>query len=252
MHNFKILITALCLLMVSVLFAQSSRMKKTKNTIVLVHGAYGAASNFDNVVPGLQNLGYKVITLDLPGHGDDKTDLANISLEGYRDKVIQSIGQEKNIILVGHSLGGAVISVVAEKIPAQISKLIYLTAFLPQNGETILGLTKLDKQSIFGKNLVFSEDHESATLKPDGMVNLLCQDCPKMEKQKLLAGNIPESLKPFATPIVLTDANFGRIPKYYIYAKNDHAIGPDLQMLMSGRTAIVKSYTFHNSLNQLK
>jgi len=87
----------------------------------------------------LTEMGHAVHTIDLPGLGDDETALADVSLDAYVSEVtslINSIGLP--VVLVGHSMGGMVITQVAEKILDKIHTLIYLTAFSPMNGEALL------------------------------------------------------------------------------------------------------------------
>jgi pimeloyl-ACP methyl ester carboxylesterase len=117
---------------------------------VLVHGSWMGKFCWAEVVPRLETSGNTVLTLDLPAHGDDPTPAENASLDGYRDAVLNVIGDRYNIILVGHSMAGMVISAVAEAIPAQIKSLVYLCAYLPQNGETLYQLSSEDKESLVG------------------------------------------------------------------------------------------------------
>jgi len=90
-------------------------------TYVLVHGAWQAPYVWDAVRTDLENKGNKVIVVQLPGHGTDRTPPQNLSLEIYSNKVIETIaGVDGKVILVGHSMGGMVITQVAEKIPLKI------------------------------------------------------------------------------------------------------------------------------------
>src|ERR1700761_2452927 len=95
------------------IFAQS---KKKAETIVLVHGAWSDASAWDYVVPQLKAAGFDVIAVNLPGHGKDNTPPAGITMDNYVEVVKKAIGTKKNVILVGHSMGGVVISEVAQQI----------------------------------------------------------------------------------------------------------------------------------------
>lgn len=73
----------------------------------------------------LEKGGQKVVVVELPAHGDDFTSPASVSIDVYRDKVISAIlSTKEKVILVGHSLGGVVVSAVAEKIPNKIKKLV--------------------------------------------------------------------------------------------------------------------------------
>src|ERR1700740_2382526 len=115
--------TAILVMAMSVL-GFTTQAKKTNNknsaTIVLVHGAWADATAWQAVVPLLKAQGHEVIAVNLPGHGNDTTPFANISLQSYVEVVKNAIGDRKNVILVGHSMAGLVISQVAEEIPGQI------------------------------------------------------------------------------------------------------------------------------------
>lgn len=105
---------------------------KAKTQFVLVHGAWHGAWCWEKVIPLIEAKGHGVHTLDLPGLGSDETPLEDVSLNAYVDAVVKLISDiEEKVVLLGHSMGGIVITQVAEKIPEQISTLIYLTAFSP-------------------------------------------------------------------------------------------------------------------------
>ncbi|MEO5892217.1 MAG: alpha/beta fold hydrolase, partial [Ferruginibacter sp.] len=95
-------------------------------TFVLIHGAWQGAWVWQNVKAQLESKGQHVIVVELPAHGDDTTAALNTSIDIYRDRVIAAVSEASGkVILVGHSMGGMVISAVAEKIPGQIEKLVY-------------------------------------------------------------------------------------------------------------------------------
>ncbi len=99
-------------------------------TYVLVHGAWHGGWCWSKLVPLLEATRHRAIALDLPGHGNDKTPLAELSLDRYVACVSTAIGTiDEPVVLVGHSLGGTVISQTAEMHPDRILKLIYLCAF---------------------------------------------------------------------------------------------------------------------------
>ena len=121
--------------------AQKATHKNAK-TIVLVHGAWSDASSWDAVTPLLKAGGDEVINVNFAGHGKDSTSFAGITFKTYVDQVKAAIGSRTNVILVGHSFAGLVISQVAEEIPAQVKELIFLAAALPHNGDSLLSLAK--------------------------------------------------------------------------------------------------------------
>src|SRR5258708_26771291 len=105
------------------------------STYLLIHGAWHGAWCWRNVIPQLTWTGHTVIAPDLPGHGDDLTPLACVTLESYVQAVtnlLDALPLEEQVILVGHSFGGIVISQVAEERPERIQCLVYLSALLPK------------------------------------------------------------------------------------------------------------------------
>ena len=76
------------------------------STFVLIHGAWLGAWNWNKLTPLLEQAGHRVITFDLPGHGEDHTPVATISLQSYVDRVTQVLDQQPEpVILVAHSMG---------------------------------------------------------------------------------------------------------------------------------------------------
>ncbi|WP_194777645.1 alpha/beta fold hydrolase [Pararhodonellum marinum] len=191
-------------------------------TYVLVHGAWAGKFAWDQVKTALESKEAKVITFDLPAHGDDNTPVAGITLETYVDVVTDIINQQEGkVILVGHSMGGMVISQVAENIPAKIEKLVYVSAYLPANGQDIETLSATDAGSLIGPNLVFLPDYSASTIKPDIAVKVFADDCTDDVKQLVLEKHKAEPLAPFQGKVTLTESNFGAIPKYYVKTAKD-------------------------------
>ena len=105
--------------------------------IVLVHGAAHGGWCWERLTPLLEQLGYQVQAPDLPGLGADPTPPAAVTFEDYVDRVAEVLrSSPAPAVLVGHSLGGITISQAAERAPEHVAKLIYLAAFLPQDGES--------------------------------------------------------------------------------------------------------------------
>jgi pimeloyl-ACP methyl ester carboxylesterase len=241
-----ILFMAMCVLG----FTTYAQKKNNKNseTIVLVHGAWSDATAWQAVIPILKAQGHEVIAVNLPGHGSDATSFANISLQTYVDVVKNAIGDRKNIVLVGHSMAGLVISEVAEEIPGQIKELVYLAAYLPQNGESLLSLAKQDADSHVGKYLQIDQATGSANVAKDGVIDVFAADAPAQVGDYLVNNIKPEPLAPLATPVTLTDGKFGSVKKVYIHTANDHAVSLTLQKTMVKNNGHVsKEYTLDSS-----
>lgn len=238
-----LLTMTMCLLMMGTTFSQTKKHKKM-NTIVLVHGAWLDASCWDQVVPELKAAGHEVINVNLPGHGQDHTPYPTITLQTYVDAVKKAIGNRKDIILVGHSMGGLVISQTAEQIPAQISKLVYLAAFLPRNGESLLQLSGLpeNNESLLSKYIRPDEKTASGAIAKEGLRETFIADAPEPIAERIIAGHKPDAMAPFVTPVSLSASNFGSISKSYVYTVDDKAIGYGLQKYMVERTPVSRSY----------
>lgn len=221
--------------------------QKNPETIVLVHGAWFDASGWARVTPLLQAKGHEVIAVNLPGHGTDTTSFAKITLQSYVQAVKDAIGDRKDVVLVGHSMGGIVISQVAEEIPGQIKELIYLAAYLPKTGESLFSLAKQDAASHIGKYLQIDQNTGSATIAKDGIIDVFAADAPKQADATILSSFKPEPLAPLATPVILTNAKFGSVKKVYIHTANDHAVSYTFQQTMVKNGRINKQYTLSSS-----
>ncbi len=216
----------------------------SSKTFVLVHGAWQAPYVWDAVKSQLKNKGYSVIVIELPGHGADTTFAAKINMDAYSDKVIAAINTVKGkVILVGHSMAGMVISAVAEAVPDRIEKLVYLGAYVPANGQSLLALASTDKESILGPNLIPSADKLTLDVKKENLINIFCADGSDSVKSKLLAEYRSEPAIPFTNAVTLTNDHFGKANKYYIYTLQDHAIGITLQKQMVAAGGITKTYS---------
>jgi pimeloyl-ACP methyl ester carboxylesterase len=214
------------------------------NTFVLVHGAWQAPYVWNTVKAELEKAGQKVVVVELPAHGDDFTSPAEASIDVYRDKVISAINNTNSkVILVGHSLGGVVVSAIAEKIPSKIKKLIYIAGFVPVNGQSLIDLANQDAQSLLGPALIPSKDQLLLDVRRDAITSIFCQDGNDAVKKLVLDNYRAEPAIPFTNPVTLTDANFGSVDKYYIHTLQDHAIGIDLQNKMANSAHITKTFS---------
>jgi pimeloyl-ACP methyl ester carboxylesterase len=229
------------------IFATPNKSIKKMETIVLVHGAWADVSSWDAVVPLLKAQGHEVITVNLAGHGKDTTSFADISFRTYVDQVKAAIGNRTKVILVGHSFGGLVISQVAEEMPTQIKELIFLAALLPHDGDNLLSLAQKDPASHVGKYLTIDKEHGAALIAKEGAVDIFAADAPQQVQDYIVANIRPEPLAPLATPVHLTEANYGSIRKVYIHTLNDHCISYPAQQAMVQSSKVAKEYSLPSS-----
>jgi pimeloyl-ACP methyl ester carboxylesterase len=217
-------------------------------TFVLVHGAWQAPYVWNAVKVSLEKQGVQVITVELPGHGADQTAPQTLSINVYRDKVIDAINKVNGkVILVGHSMAGMVISAVAEKEPSKIEKLVYIGAFLPVSGQSLQDLAQTDTETQLNNALVPSSDHLTLGLVQNQIVNIFIQDGSDSVKNAVLQNYRPEPAVPFTNKVTLTAANFGSVAKVYIRTMQDHAVSPSLQARMISAGGIKTVYELNTS-----
>jgi pimeloyl-ACP methyl ester carboxylesterase len=171
-----------------------------KPTIVIVHGAWGGAWAFRKVDVELRAKGYNVYRPQLTGLGD-RVHLTrpDIGLSTHIEDVVNTILFEDlhDIVLVGHSYGGMVITGVADRVPDRIRKLIYVDALVPNDGESLM--------SIFGRN-----EFVTNMIKGDYIVP------PWVKPDQPLPHDEPQPLKTFKEPIVLKNQAARKLPATYI------------------------------------
>src|SRR6478672_8319318 len=112
-------------------------------TFVLVHGSWAGSVVWRELAPRLRKAGHEVYAPSLTGIGARKHLLSReIDLNTHIQDVIGVIDDAdlSDIVLVGNSYGGMVISGVADRMPTKVASLVYLDAFVPENGQSNLSL----------------------------------------------------------------------------------------------------------------
>ena len=133
-----------------------------KRVFVLVHGALQTAATWDLVVPVLAAAGHEVHTPLLTGTEGRGFELTSeVTLDTHIDDVVRFLeGRDlQDVILAGHSYSGMVITGVAERARKRIEHLIYVDAFIPDDGQSALQLLPPSIQQMF---------RDQAKAEPDG------------------------------------------------------------------------------------
>lgn len=172
-----------------------------KPAFVIVHGAWGGSWAFRKADSLMTLQGAVVYRPSLTGQGE-RVHLASpdITLTTHIQDVVNAILFEdmRDIILVGHSYGGMVISGVAEKIPDRIRKLVYLDAMVPEDGESVLDI--MDPQ---GEGI-------SRMIRGDYLVP------PWVKPGQRPPMDVPHPVKTFTERIMLKDPRARQLPATYI------------------------------------
>ncbi|WEH41990.1 alpha/beta hydrolase [Streptomyces sp. AM 2-1-1] len=200
-------------------------------TIVLEHGAFADAASWDGVVSQLQRAGYPVVSAANPLRGP-ATDAA------YLRSVLDHV--DGPVVLVGHSYGGTVISQAAAGIEDKVKALVYIAAFLPDTGESSIGLTNKFPGSTLGE-AVESVDYTlpdggrgaDVYIKPELFRDQFAADVPVEKARLMAAGQRP--IAAAALEEKSTQAAWKTIPSWSLVTTEDRNIPVAAQRYMSAR-----------------
>ena len=145
------------------------------STFCLIHGAYHGAWCWHEVTTELRARGHDVVAPDLPAHGVDTTPPTETTLSGYVEAVHEAIdGREGPVVLVGHSMAGMVITEFAERYPDAVERLVYLTAYLPADGESMVD--QRVEGSLISRHFSVDEQRGVGTIDDDALEELFYAD----------------------------------------------------------------------------
>ena len=200
---------------------------------VLVHGAWHDAWCWEGIAGDLRDAGHEVDAIDLPGHGADTTPHDQVTLDAYAQRIAEALGDEgEPVVLVGHSMGGIAVTQAAELRPERIARLVYLTAFLPRNGESLQALAALPENP----NDIVVPNCDIAppvAIIPDWAATAAFYNrCSAQDTDAAIARLNPQPLPPLATPVATTAERAGSVERHYIACTDDNAIPIALQRRM--------------------
>jgi len=197
-------------------------------TYVLVHGAFGSAAELAPVIPELEARGHHAIAVDLPCVDPMAT------LDDYADTVAAAMAAiDGRIVVVGHSAGGATISLVPAR--TRVDRLIYVTAVVPEPGRSIADVVGADVRDMMSS---VSRDDGNGCRSFD--FEMLATLAPPAEREAYLA-----FLKATQRPqgwAALEQAWPGRslpdLPRAYVLRTDDQIIPPATQREMALRLGV--------------
>jgi pimeloyl-ACP methyl ester carboxylesterase len=189
--------------------------------VVLVHGAWADGSSWSKVIVLLQAKGYNVSAVQNP-------------LTSFKEDVDATkrtiAAQNGPLILVGHSYGGVVITEAGND--PKVAGLVYVAAFAPDAGESILDISKAYPKPI-GLDMLTPQPDGFLLISPDGINTAFAQDLREEERSLLAAVQPPTHGSLFAAQP--TQAAWRSKPSWYVVANNDHMIAPDQEADMAKR-----------------
>jgi pimeloyl-ACP methyl ester carboxylesterase len=202
-------------------------------TFVLVHGASLGAWCWRKVVPLLEEEGHRVAALDLPGHGGDSTAVSGMTLEANVARVREAVeAADEPVILVGHSMGGIAITQAAEEVPDRIATLVYVAAFLPQDGQSLQGLAQSVVDPFFAANTQVHASEGTAVIAEEVLRDAAFGECDEKDVEFATSRLVPESMAAMGAPVAITPKRAGSVPRVYIECLRDRTITIDGQRAM--------------------
>jgi pimeloyl-ACP methyl ester carboxylesterase len=191
-------------------------------TVVIVHGAWGGGWDWKETAAVLESEGFEVYRPTLTGLGERRHLLSpDIDLATHIDDVVNVLRFEQleDVILVGHSYGGMVITGVAEVIPERIAQLVYFDAFLPFDGECALAVGRDESPSELCTDDAAARMLAGATETGGILPGWVKPGTPPPT-------DVPHPLGTFIEPIELAGEPGNGIPAGYIITR-ETAGGPD-------------------------
>ncbi|MGY0065304.1 alpha/beta fold hydrolase [Streptomyces sp. QTS137] len=211
--------------------AGAAARHQERPTIVLEHGAFADAASWDGVVKRLQRAGYPVVAAANPLRGPANDAAYLRSVVGHVDGPV---------VLVGHSYGGTVISQAAAGLEDKVKALVYIAAFLPDSGESSLGLTNKFPGSTLGQaiepvNYTLPDGSQGADvyIKPDKFHQQFAADVPADKARLMATGQRP--IAAAALEEKSTRAAWKTIPSWSLVTTEDRNIPVAAQRFMSAR-----------------
>ena len=194
------------------------------STYVLVHGAWHTGAELEAVAGPIRAAGHQVHTPTLAGNrpGDAKTTGLNEAIRSMVDYLA-----EKNltdVVLLGHSYGGMVITGVADQAPERIRRLIYWNAFVPNNGECLNDMVPPQYVGLF-ETMAAERGDGSVVLPFPIWREAFINDADLATAQKAYDVLNPHPLKTFTDKISLKiNPAEMTVPKSYINCTEDTAL----------------------------
>ena len=186
---------------------------------VLVHGAFSGAWIWAPLMERLQAAGHSVEAFDLPGLGDDHTPVSEVTLDACAARLCEVLATSSEpAIVVGNSMGGIIATQGAARCPERVAALVYVAAFMPKDGQSLLDLTKLPEGAgdQVQANLVVEGEPPVATMPAAASGPALYGSCAEDVAAWAIARQRPQPVAPFATPVSIPSGALDGINRYAV------------------------------------
>jgi pimeloyl-ACP methyl ester carboxylesterase len=206
-------------------------------TFVLVHGSWQGAWSWDGVRDGLRAHGHRVIAPALPGRGDIGEDRSWIGHDDNVAPVLAALDADGAgpVVLAGHSLGGAVISQVADQRPDRVARLVYCAAFVLEDGESA-GAVMPEQMRTAITELAATRADRAIPMPWELWRANFIQNASEQLARDSFQRLVPEPYRPVFEPIRLRRPVHRELPATFLAFTNDQTMPPGFwHPGMSGR-----------------
>ena len=213
---------------------------------ILVHGAWHPRSCWHRTSVALQQMGHSAVAIQLKGLGRDSHPLKDVHLEDHvhavRELCLTNSNGEHDLVLVGHSYGGVIISQVAELIPECLEQCVYLSGIMIQHGECVMDVVQHFEDSLIVQAMQIAEQDCAINLPEDVLIPGFFSDILnehitaglEKEVRELCRYIGPQPLNTFLDRVSL-GVNYQSVPKVYVECTEDRAIPFSMQRWMHQR-----------------
>ena len=173
----------------------------------------------------LEALGHTVETLDLPGSGADQTRVGEVTLERYAERVGEVLAAAEPAVLVGLSMGGVVITQAAADAPELVRSLIFVCAFMPGDGQSLLDLTRYPEGAtdMIQANMVVEGDPPVSWLADEVAREAVYGSCTDEQADWAIARRRPQAVAPFGEPVRIGGTRSTRYPARTCLSRDDRS-----------------------------
>ena len=200
---------------------------------LLVHGACHGAWCWRDLLPELRALGHEAHAIDLPSHGADTTPYQDVTLDLYASALHAALTTfDTPPVLVGHSMAGYPITLVAEQHPHLVQHLVYLCAYVPKPGLSLSQRRMEAKTQPLLAAIHPSADRKGWFADPAKLTALFYNTSPPGTADYARPRLTIQSTAPTAVP-VHTTARYDNVARSYIRCSLDQTIPPDFQIEMT-------------------
>jgi len=200
-------------------------LMSTPKRFVLVHGALHGSWCWLKVIPFLESMGHSVLAVDLPGRKGRGRPGWGLTLNDYIDDLTTTVdGEPGKVVLVGHSLGGMSIAGVAERLPQKVERLVFVTAWVSMQGQSLAQLHRSNTGSLVERGSRVSLVRGQVRANPQGFREVYCADCSDEDFEWAYRQLVPESARPALSGVHLTNSRFGSVPSTYLCCTDDRAL----------------------------